>query len=199
MLGPQAQPRVARKPLVAQHDVHLRVVEERVLVEVRRSDGEPTVVDDADLRVHVHRPPTRSRLIERAREEAPLVSAALGRIDEDSDLPARVVRAVVRMCGQQHDDAEVVARRLAQLAREDRDELRRPEELALEIDEALRRAQRAHVALGDGELSERQSLVYALGHGAHELRLHTARPRRGPVRLRRSVVGKLPPPLEEMR
>ena len=36
-------------------DVHLGVVEERVLVEVRGADGEPAVVDDADLRMHVHR------------------------------------------------------------------------------------------------------------------------------------------------
>ena len=38
VLGPQPQPRVARERRVAGDDVHLAVVEERVLVEVRRAD-----------------------------------------------------------------------------------------------------------------------------------------------------------------
>jgi len=41
--------------MVASHDVHLRVVEERVLVEVGRPDGQPGVVDDPDLGVNVQR------------------------------------------------------------------------------------------------------------------------------------------------
>ena len=53
MLPPEPQARLPRDLLVERHDVHLGVVEHRPLVEVRRSDGQPAIVDDADLRVDV--------------------------------------------------------------------------------------------------------------------------------------------------
>src|SRR5439155_14858632 len=53
VLGPEPHPRLAGALRVADDDVQLRVVEERVLVQVRRADRQPAVVDDADLRVHV--------------------------------------------------------------------------------------------------------------------------------------------------
>src|SRR5437870_4802191 len=55
VLGPEAKARLAGEIGVAADDVHLRVVEQRVFVQVRRPDREPCVVDDADLGVHVQR------------------------------------------------------------------------------------------------------------------------------------------------
>ena len=59
--------------------------------------------------------------------------------DEPAEHPARVVLAVVGLVREQDDDAEVVARRVAQLGLEDVDDLRRPQELVLEVDQPLRR------------------------------------------------------------
>ena len=141
MLRPQPETSCPRDALVERDDVHLGVVEERVRVQVRRAEREPAVVDDADLRVHVHGIAQVSfARVDRAREEA---RRLVGGVDERGDLSARDVGAVVRACGQQDEDAEVVARRVLQLVREDRDDLRRPEELVLEVDEALCRAKRA--------------------------------------------------------
>ena len=55
MLGPEPQPGLACDGGIARHDVHLGVVEERVLVEVGRPNGQPGVVDDPDLGVNVQR------------------------------------------------------------------------------------------------------------------------------------------------
>src|SRR5207237_4919134 len=49
VLRPQPDARRARELGVARRDVHLGVVEERVLVQVRRAEREPLVVDDPDL------------------------------------------------------------------------------------------------------------------------------------------------------
>src|SRR5207248_1539495 len=54
MLRPETGPGGANERLVAKDDVHLGVVEERMLVQVGRADGQPGVVDDPNLRVHVH-------------------------------------------------------------------------------------------------------------------------------------------------
>jgi hypothetical protein len=155
-------------------DVDLGVVEERVLVQVRRADREPAVVDDPDLRVHVHDAPAPSTLVERAREEPRHTAAVLVGVHEHADLAARVVAAVVRPCGEEHDDAEVVGGRVAQLVGEHGDDLARPEELALEIHKPLRAAQGPEVALEDRELAAAQRGIDALRHGAHELHVHAA-------------------------
>jgi hypothetical protein len=55
MLLPQPQPDLSHERRVADDDIALRVVEERVLVEVRRADREPGIVDDRRLRVDVDR------------------------------------------------------------------------------------------------------------------------------------------------
>jgi hypothetical protein len=55
VLGPQSASGGRRQHRVVDHEVHLRVVEERVLVEVRRAEGQPAVVDDSDLCVDVDR------------------------------------------------------------------------------------------------------------------------------------------------
>ena len=94
-----------------------------MLVEVGRADRQPVVVDDPDLRVHVHGPAGRPGLKERAGEETAFVAALLGSLGEHAQLPARVVCAVVRLRRQKHDDPEVVGGRLAQLRGEDLDDL----------------------------------------------------------------------------
>src|SRR4029079_15749785 len=138
-----------------------------VLVQVRGTDRQPGVVDNRGLRMDVDG--RAARLEQRAREETILVPAFLGRGDEDAELSARVVAAVVRIRRKQNDGAEVVARRLAQLRREDLDQLWRPEELALDVDEPLNGAKRTHVALEDRELAQRQTVVEVVRHSAPEL------------------------------
>src|SRR6476661_2433083 len=54
MLCPEPQPRLAGEYWVVADDVHLRIIEEGVLVQVRGSYCQPAVVDDADLGVYVH-------------------------------------------------------------------------------------------------------------------------------------------------
>ena len=83
--------------------------------------------------------------------------------------------AVVRARGQHDDDAEVVGRRLAELGREHVDDLGRPEELALEVHEPPRGAQRAHVGLEDPEVAVADEVVLALGDRADDLDLGVAR------------------------
>ena len=103
---------------------------------------------------------------------------------------------------QDGDDPEVRVRWIDELVGEDRRQLRRPEELALEVHEPLGTAQRPHVALQDRELAARQSAIDVLGHGPHELRLEarpqapgraaaaTARPiAAGSARRRRLTIG----------
>ena len=91
MLGPETQPRLPRQRGVVADDVHLGVVEERVLVEVRGADREPAVVDDADLRVHVDGVGERAVPgVERAGEEP--AGAVVG-LDQLGERPTRVVAA----------------------------------------------------------------------------------------------------------
>ncbi len=126
--------RVARAiVLVVGDDVHLRVVQQRVGVEIRRADREPAVVDDADLGVDVDDvAQLRLARVHGAGEEAVVVAVGL---DQRRDLAARDVGAVVRARGQEHDDTEVVGGRMLELVDQDLDDLRRPEELVLEIDD----------------------------------------------------------------
>jgi hypothetical protein len=67
------------------------------------------------------------------------------RLDEPAELSARVVLAVVRLRREKDQEPEVVVGRSAQLLLEHRDDFRRPEELVLEVDEPLRRAESAEV------------------------------------------------------
>ena len=86
--------------------------------------------------------------------------------------------------GQDRDDAELVARRVAELVREDRDDLRRPEELVLEVDEALRAPEGAPVRLEHAEVALRQRDEDALGNRPHDLQLDV------PLRLLRHGLGE---------
>src|SRR4029079_17907420 len=101
VLLPEPEAHLARELRIADDDIALRVVEERVLVEIRRADREPGVVDDRRLRMDVHRVAAWAWLIERAREEPRRVAARLlVGVDQHPDLAATVVGAVVRMSGQ---------------------------------------------------------------------------------------------------
>ena len=178
MLGPQTQPGLAHELRVAADDVELGVVEERVLVQVRRAEGQPLVVDEADLCVDVDGLGglVVAALVERAREQPSRSVVGLG---EHPELAARVVGPALRPGREQDHETEVVRRRAAQLRGEDLDELGRPEELALEVDEAPGRAERAHVGLEDPELASRERAVDLFGHGSDGLHLELARGRRG--------------------
>ena len=135
VLGPQPLPCRAGELRLATDEIDLGVVEERVLVQIRRADRQPAVVDDPDLRVDVDRLPVSTvARVERAGQEPP---GAGVRIGEHADLAAAVVVAVVGTRRQDGDDAKIVPGRVSQLLGEDLDQLRRPEELALEVDEAL--------------------------------------------------------------
>src|SRR5436190_3850250 len=177
MLRPEALARRTRKRGLAADEVHLCVVEERVLVEVCRADRQPAVVDDPDLRVDVDRLPRGAVPgVAGTGEEPP--GAGIG-LFEPADLAAAVVVAAVRMGRKNGDDAEVVSRRPAQLLGQDLDELRRPEKLALQVDEPLGRPQRADVALEDAEATAAPALVDVLRDGRHELELVLAGRRLG--------------------
>ena len=91
------------------------------------------------------------------------------------DLSAAVVGAVVRPRREDRDHAEVVAWRPAQLLGEHDRELRRPEELALDVHEPFGRPQRAEVALEYRPLAVPAGFVQPLGNRPHELRLAAAR------------------------
>jgi hypothetical protein len=80
-------------------DVHLGVVEERVLVQIRRAEGHPAVVDDGNLGVDVDRVGTGARAgAERAGEDASVVAVCVDQLGEDA---AGIVVAALR-AGRQH-------------------------------------------------------------------------------------------------
>jgi hypothetical protein len=53
VLGPEADSGLAHKPFVVNDDVLFGVLQQRVRVEVRRADGQPAIIDDADLCMNV--------------------------------------------------------------------------------------------------------------------------------------------------
>ena len=78
MLGPETEPRVTCEGLVVYDDIDLGVVEERVFVEIGGPDGQPAVVHDRDLRVHVDRIAQLARAcIDGAGEEPRIVVVGL--------------------------------------------------------------------------------------------------------------------------
>ena len=108
--------------------------------------------------------------------------------------------------GRSRDDAEVVARWVAELVGEDPDhDLRRPEELVLEVDGPLGRAQRAQCTTRATLNSPWGiDLEHSLGDRAHDLQLDIARrlpggreagaaPPRGPRATQAEVLGEDPP------
>ena len=75
MLGPEAEPRLAGEGGI-EETVHLRVVEQRMGIQVRRPDREPRVVDDPDLRVDVDDVANFPRGVDGAREKRSASSSA---------------------------------------------------------------------------------------------------------------------------
>src|SRR5436190_3107040 len=194
MLRPEPETQVSRELGIMHDDVHLRVVEERVLVQVRRADGQPAIVDDPDLRVDIYLLPADALLDERARQKA---SCAGVGFREDAELPSCVLRPVHRVRGEQDDEPELVGRWVSQLLCQYRDKLRRPEELALEIDEALCRAQGTDVALEEPEVAAGHAGVDVVRDRAHDLNR-----RRADLRRRRrleQLAGRLLPAEREVR
>jgi hypothetical protein len=94
--------------------------------------------------------------IERAGEEAP---GACVRVGEHADLAAAVVVAAVGAGRQDGDDAKVVTRWPPQLPRQDLDQLGRPEELTLEVDQSLGGTEGAFVRLENPERSARPGSI----------------------------------------
>ena len=79
VLRPQAQARLASEGGLAADDVHLGVVEQGVVVEIRRTDGDPGVVDDPNLGMHVQRAreaPVRELIVAARKRLLPSSAAA---------------------------------------------------------------------------------------------------------------------------
>jgi hypothetical protein len=107
-----------------------------VRVEVRGAEREPAVVDDPDLRVHVHAVAGVARArSDRRGEEAPLLAVGFS---EEGELPAAVVLSGVGLARQHDDDPKLVGRRAPELVGKDVHDLRRPQELVLQVDQLLR-------------------------------------------------------------
>ena len=160
--------RVSRTSVgVAADDVHLGVVEERVLVEVRGADREPRVVDDAHLRVDVDGVAERAvARVDRAREQPP--GAAVG-LDQLGSMPRVSSAPVFGFAGSSSTSRKSSDGGRRSFSAQDLRDLGRPEELVLQVDERPRRAQRTEVRVEDPELPARHRRVDALGNGADDL------------------------------
>ena len=150
VLGPQPQPRGAGELGVVGDDVHLGVVEQRVRVEVRRADRQPAVVDDPDLRVHVQTivalAAQGANRASRAGRPCPSSAAA-----STPSCPSVSSWPLFAFAGSSDHEPELVAWGPAELVREQPDDLRRPQELVLEVDESARAARsRGRSSRGSG-------------------------------------------------
>ena len=137
VLGPQAQPGVAGQLGVVGDDVHLGVVEQRVGVQVGRADRQPAIVDDPDLGVHVQAVvAVAGERADRGGEQSP--GARRRRRRAPPSCPHRVVVSVVGL-RREHDrrcrNSSQGGRRSLSASRSD--DLGRPQELVLEVDEPL--------------------------------------------------------------
>ena len=151
MLGPEAQPGLTcdgRSQVTMFISVSLKKECSLRLAEPRVSHSSSTIPIFACTYSGPLSCPVRAEIV--VGEEA---ARAVIRADEGCELAAGVVRAVVRLGRKQHDDAEALARWLAQLACQQLDDLRRPQELALEIDELASRAERARICLQDAKVT----------------------------------------------
>src|SRR5439155_22497207 len=94
------------------------------------------------------------------------------------ELPSRVVRTVGRICRQDEYQPELVAGWPLDLALQDLGDLARPEELAFEVDEPLRRPERPHVGLENPKVPSGNPAVDVLRHRADDLHLDVPGPPR---------------------
>jgi hypothetical protein len=137
--------------------------------------------------------PDRARIV--VREEAPLVAVCFS---EEGELPAGVVLSGVRPAGQHDHDAKLVPWRPAELAGKDVHDLRRPQELVLQVDQVPGGAQRAQVRLDDPEVAVGRELVELLGDGAHDLQLHVAGAHHAGRRRSEALAGDRLPALRDV-
>ncbi len=192
VLRPQPDAGVASERRVVGGDAHLGVVEERMGVDVGRADDQPAVVDDRDLGVDVERVGAIPRWRKRAGRRGEYPLAAVIGIEQHADLPARVLSAVVGLRGQDDHDPELGRRRVAQFVGDHRHKLRGPEELIFDVDQLLRGAERAHVALEDPKFTCGDRVVHVLLDRAQDL--HGRGARRGRRhQLRKQLAGQLVP------
>ena len=109
-----------------------------------------------------------------------------------------VVLAVVGLGREQDHQPKRIPRRGLELVGQEVDDLGRPQELVLEIDELLGLAQGARVGLEDPELAVGDPVIHALGDRPHDL--HGVLPGLGHGRrLRSPVAGQLLPAQIEVR
>ena len=113
--GPEPKSRAPGQLGIVGDEVHLGVVEERVLVEVRGADRQPAIVDDPDLGVDVDRIGPQPRAGEDRRGEDP--SRPGVRLEQLAEDAARVVDAGIGFHGQEDEDPEVLRRRIARSCR----------------------------------------------------------------------------------
>ena len=106
--------------------------------------------------------------VDRAGEQPPPVRVGLDELGENA---TRVVPARVRLRRQDEEHPEVVERRIEKLLAEHTRDLGRPQELVLDIDEALGLLEGAHVRLEDPEVTARQGVVDLLRDRADDLQL----------------------------
>ena len=140
VLRPETQPCLTHETLIARDDIDLGVVEQGVVVEVCRAHGEPAIVDQTDLGVHVDGPGESSFVGVQGGGQETSVAIL---VEQRAQLAARVVATVVRPRRQQKNEPECIARRMQKLLAQDGDDLGRPEELVLEVDQTLGGPQRA--------------------------------------------------------
>ena len=99
---------------------------------------------------------------------------------------------LLALCGSRTTTRKSSLGGLRSLRLEDVDDLGRPQELVLEVDQVLGAAQRAGVGLEDRELAAGEHAVGALGDGADELHGRVALRRHGLGELERLAADGLP-------
>ena len=137
---------------------HLRVMRPGAAVEVVGAHGEPDVVDDADLRVHIYRPPVRTLEVVRGdtvasgrpqRLQAAVLTDPTGRTDE------RTVGV-----GETRDhDHDLQLGVLVQRLGERRRRIARPEVLVLDVDRPTGASERLEIGPGDASFAVRRERV----------------------------------------
>src|SRR6185437_12257357 len=105
VLRPKTQANLFHDTWILSYEVQLCVVEERMLVEIRGAQGEPTIVDDRELRVDVdRRTPVAGPSVERARQQSFCTRVRSNQLGQNT---TRVVGTGVGSRGENHEHAEV--------------------------------------------------------------------------------------------
>ena len=142
-----------REPRIVGDDVHLGVVEQRVLVQVRRAQREPVVVDDRDLRVDVDGIGDVARAGEE--EQASTRPASSSASIKWPSTPRVSSAPLFGFDGSSSTSRKSGCGGWTIFAWQHGLDLGRPEELVLDVDEALGGLERPHVRLENGEIAPR--------------------------------------------